>query len=47
LSRYAERLLVLYNSKMELSNKPSYMEDLKELLKLDGLIDEEGNPVLR
>lgn len=43
MSKFTERMLVLYNSKKYLSSPPSYMADLKAVLKLDGLLDVEGD----
>jgi hypothetical protein len=42
MSKFNQRLLTLYNNKKNLSNPPSYMEDLKQILKLDGLLGEDG-----
>ena len=38
MSKNNERLLILYNAKKNLSNPPSYLETLKQLLELDGLL---------
>ena len=45
MSKFNQRLLTLYNNKKNLSKPPSYMEDLKQILKLDGLLDEDGHPI--
>lgn len=49
MSSYTERMLPLYNAKKNLPNPPSYMEDLKQLLKLDGLLEDEedGDSIAR
>jgi hypothetical protein len=41
MSKFTERMLVLYNSKKNLSTKPSYMDDLKAVLKSDGLLGDD------
>ena len=41
LSMCTEDLLKLYNSQNKLENPPSYLEDLKTILKLDGLLGDE------
>ncbi len=45
MSKFNAKLLTLYNNKKNLSKPPSYMEDLKQILKLDGLLDEDGHPI--
>lgn len=47
MSKFTERMLVLYYSKKNLSKPPSYMADLKAVLKLDGLLgdDEDVNEI--
>ena len=41
MTKHSERLLPLYMAKKDLPNPPSYLEDLKQLLKLDGLLNDE------
>ncbi len=42
VSKFTERSLRLYNKKKNLSKTPTYLEDLRQILQLDGLLDEDG-----
>lgn len=41
LRSFTEKLLKIYNSKKDLENPPSYLEDVKIILNAEGLLDNE------
>lgn len=41
MSEYSQKLLKIYEEEKDLPNPPSYLETIKEILVIDGLITEE------
>lgn len=41
MSEYNKKLLKIYEEEKDLPNPPSYLQTIKEILEIDGLIKEE------